>query len=535
VVIDGRTVECEPGTPILAAAARLGIDIPTLCHVDGLPPQSTCFLCLVEVDGRRDLAPACTTAVAPDMVVHTESEKVVTARRTCLELLLSDHAGSCVGNCSDGCPANFEIAAFLDEVEAGDRRAAMTIIHRTLPLPAALGRVCAGFCESACLRKNLDESVSVRSMHGLLAEADLASGDPYVPPCKPDTGRRVAIVGAGPAGLSAAHYLREQGHACVLYDAERRAGGLLRHGPHIDRIPAVVLDGEIGVIWQMGVDLRTGWRLGRDGSLADLCGEYDAVVIAIGATRDWTSDERRVDLELLRSLGLPVGPRGIAADRDTGATKLDRVWAAGEAVLGASNTIRSIASGRRAADAIGAYFDGRSSRRKPWFFRARMSEQETQLRYARDAAPRTDAPSLATALARDIGGLARAEASRCLDCACPSLHDCRLRRFAARYDADPGAFPGGDRRELGPDTSHPEVDYEPGKCILCGLCVAIAEQAGDAPGLALGGRGFTGRVGVPFDDAVRGAIGAAARRCAAVCPSGAITLKRPAAATGGRR
>lgn len=525
--INGIEVSAAPGTTIIQAAGKAGIEIPTLCYLEGLPVQSSCFLCVVDLEGREPLSPACATPLPPGAVIHTDSARVIAARKTCLELLLSDHAGSCVGNCTAACPANLEIASFMDEVELGDYRAALQIIHRALPLPATLGHVCAGHCESACLRKDVDESLSIKRMHGLIAETDMARPDPYIPPCQPSTGKRIAIVGAGPSGLSAAHYLLEQGHDCLLYDAAEEPGGLLRYGMPVDLLDKSVIDAEWKIIGQMGARFQPGWRLGRDGTLAALRDEYDAVVLAIGAGVDWTTESRSVDRELIEELGLAFGRRGVDADRDTGATRIPGVYAAGEVVSGISNTVRSIASGHRAADAIGAQLaSGKPATGKKWFFRARMTDAERGELFSRPAGKRASTVQLGAAIRSGDAGHAGGEASRCLDCACVSLHSCRLRHYSTRYNADPNRYAGGARRELAPDRSHPLVDYEPGKCILCGLCVAVADAESDRPGLTFSGRGFDTRVAVPFDQEIRRGIETSARRCAEVCPSGAITLKR---------
>jgi ferredoxin len=429
-----------------------------------------------------------------------------------------------VGTCTNACPADLDISHFLDQIELGNRRAALAIVRKALPLPAVLGQVCAGFCESACLRKNVDEAVSVRTMHGLLAEADMASADPYIPPRAPSTGKRVAIVGAGPSGLSAAHYLLERGHACIVFEANERAGGLLRYGMPPDMLDKAVVDAEVEIIVRMGAELRLGWRLGTDGTLDELRAEYDAVLLALGAQTRWTSESRAVDAAFVRSLGVIAGPTGVSIERATGATSLGGVFAAGEVVSGVSNTVRSIASGHRAADAIAAMLEyGAPHARKPWFFRSKMTEQETAAHYAQPPAPRASRISLGVAFEKGLGPSAQSEASRCLDCACPSLDSCALRAYSARYNADPNRYLGARRRELQVDRSHPIVDYEPGKCILCGLCIAVAEAAGDT--LAFTGRGFETRVTAPFEDEVRRGIATSARRCAEVCPSGAITLK----------
>ncbi len=525
-VIDGLEVAVQAGQTIIEAADLAGLEIPRMCYIKGLPVQSSCFVCVVEVVGRRNLVPACSTRLERGMVVHTDSPPVVEARKTCLELLLSDHAGSCVGTCTTACPASLKISSFLDRVELGDERGALEIVRRSLPLPASLGRVCAGFCEAACLRKNVDDAVSVRRLHGLLAESDMASEDPYVPSCAPSTGKRVAIVGAGPAGLSAAHYLLERGHGCVVYEANEHAGGLLHYGMPPDMMDRSVLAAEVDIIVRMGAELRLGWRLGEQGTLDELRRDHHAVILAMGASLEWTSESRKVDLDRVRSLGLKTGPKGVKIDRDTGGTSIPDVFAAGEMTSGISNTVRSIASGHRAADAVSELLEhGASAAKKKWFFRAKMTERERSDHYGKPESSRATTHSLGIALSCGVGESATAEAARCLDCACPSLHNCKLRTYSTRYNANPNQYMGGARRELEVDRSHPEVDYESGKCILCGLCIAVAEQAGEKLGLAFTGRGFDTRVTAPYEDAIRRGIASSARRCAEVCPSGAITLK----------
>ena len=104
LIIDGRRVTVEPGATVLAAAQWLGIRIPTMCHVPGIEPAASCFVCAVQIEGRRTLSPACAMPVAEGMVVSTNSPDVRAARKVALELLLSDHAGECVAPCAARCP-----------------------------------------------------------------------------------------------------------------------------------------------------------------------------------------------------------------------------------------------------------------------------------------------------------------------------------------------------------------------------------------------------------------------------------------------
>jgi len=105
LTIDGRAVAVPAGQTILEAARALGLTIPTLCHIEGFEPSASCFLCAVKIEGRPNLWPSCATLVAEGMAVISNSDEVRAARKTSLELLLSDHAGDCVGPCRTGCPA----------------------------------------------------------------------------------------------------------------------------------------------------------------------------------------------------------------------------------------------------------------------------------------------------------------------------------------------------------------------------------------------------------------------------------------------
>ncbi len=279
--IDGRRVAVEPGTTILEAASRLGIRIPTMCHVPGLEPATSCFLCAVQIQGRRTLSPSCAMPVSDGMSVVTNSDDVRAARRMALELLLSDHAGECVAPCAAECPAGLDIAGFVSGIATGDARAAIEVISRRLALPGTLGRICPRLCEQQCRRREFDEALAIGALHQYAAEEDPG----YVPPLAPASGKSVAIVGAGPAGLAAAFYLLQKGHACTLFDAHADPGGMLRYAIPEYRLPREALDREIDVIRRMGAEFRMNQRWGEHFSLTKLRATFDAVFLAIGAQR----------------------------------------------------------------------------------------------------------------------------------------------------------------------------------------------------------------------------------------------------------
>ncbi len=258
LTIDQREVEVPEGATVLEAARQLGIDIPTLCFREGCKPSTSCLVCVVGLGGPGRLVPSCATAAAEGMQIESETEAVRQARRTALELLLSDHLGDCVAPCQFGCPAQMDIPTMLRQIAAGELREAIATIKRDIALPATLGRICPAPCEKVCRRADHDAAVSICLLKRLAADADLASGDPYLPACKPSTGKRVAIVGAGPTGLSAAYYLRQLGHACTLVDENPTPGGRLLRETTETGLPREVLQAEIASITRLGIDLEMG-------------------------------------------------------------------------------------------------------------------------------------------------------------------------------------------------------------------------------------------------------------------------------------
>ncbi|MBN2108682.1 MAG: FAD-dependent oxidoreductase [Deltaproteobacteria bacterium] len=283
--LDHESVALRAGTTILAAAESRGIFIPTLCHADDVPPEAFCSMCVVEIEGQSELVPACSTEVIEGMVIRTATERVKTARRTCIELLLSDHRGDCLGPCISACPAGIDIPGFIKHIALGEDRAAFELIAAVLPFAGSLGRICDRPCERVCRRQLVEEPVAICHLKRFAADQVLMSETGYQPEHSPPTGKRIAIVGAGPAGLSAAFFLLRQGHACTVFDRNQQPGGMLRYGIPSFRLPREMLDREIAAIERLGAEIRCGTTLGKDINLHDLQNRYDAVVIALGAQK----------------------------------------------------------------------------------------------------------------------------------------------------------------------------------------------------------------------------------------------------------
>ncbi len=287
LTIDGRPVIVPKGTLVLEAARGAGVEIPTLCYHETLKPASACRLCVVDIAGRKDPVTACDTEVADGMVVQTQTEELRAIRQLNLELLLSDHNSYCTPPCRDACPTHIKIPAFLSHIAEGDYEAGMRVLRQDLPFPGILGRVCPRPCEGPCRRQLVDEPITICQLHRFMADQTRAAeqqGELLLPGAvKPDSGKKIAVVGAGPSGLAAAFYARLEGHAVKIFEAMPMPGGMLRYGIPSYRLPRDVIDEELNVLWRMGVELQTGVRLGVDFQLDELRAEYDAVFIALGA------------------------------------------------------------------------------------------------------------------------------------------------------------------------------------------------------------------------------------------------------------
>jgi ferredoxin len=409
-------------------------------------------------------------------------------------------------------------------IAGGRMREALVTIKEMIALPATLGRVCPAPCEKACRRGRLDAPVSICLLKRRAADADLASGEPWLPERRPETGKRVAVVGAGPAGLACAYRLAVEGHAVTVFDSNDAPGGALSHVIEDGRLPRDVLDAEIETIRKLGVEFRPRTRVGGDVPAIDLVRDWNAVVLACGELTDGLRES------VTRPLGLEETSAGVRVERGIFATSKQGVFAAGGIVRKGRMAVRALAEGREAAVSVHDYLSGREVRPRARPLNSRLGRAEetelAELAKGADAGPRVEPErggdaGLAGGFSQDE---AAREARRCLHCDCRKPVDCRLRRLADALGADQKRF-AGERRAFEVHDRHEAIVYEPGKCISCGICVKIAEDAREELGLTFIGRGFAVKVGVPFGGTVAEGLARTARECAEACPTGALAPK----------
>jgi NADPH-dependent glutamate synthase beta subunit-like oxidoreductase/formate hydrogenlyase subunit 6/NADH:ubiquinone oxidoreductase subunit I/ferredoxin len=322
IEVDGRVVEGLEGQTILEVCRDNGIEIPTLCYEPKLPGFGACRMCVVEVEGEEHPPISCSRHAEADMKVQTQTEEIRRLRRTNLELIFSDHNAYCLPPCQNKCPSHIDIPGFLKQNAEGNFRESTRIFKRTIPFPSVLGRVCPAPCEDHCRRDEVDEAIAIRDSHRYAGDHVIkAMLDEGVEPPVPfevgaKTGRRVAVIGSGPAGMAAAYYLLINGHDVTVFERDPAPGGMLRYGIPQYRLPKVeVLEAEYESVTLLGGKIVCNQGLGRDFTLDDLQFQgYDAVLIAIGCYETNTlgvpgEDAAEVldGLEYLRTatLGLP--------------------------------------------------------------------------------------------------------------------------------------------------------------------------------------------------------------------------------------
>lgn len=298
LTINGKAVQAPEGSTILEAARLADIYIPTLCYDKAVEVYGACGLCVVEAEGIPKLLRSCSAKVSEGMVVNTESKRVVQSRKVAMELLMSAHDGDCVAPCQLNCPARTDCQGYVGLIANGEYEAALKLIKNKISLPASIGRVCPHPCEKACRRQNVEEPINIAQLKAFAADMDLKA-DSYVPETAPSTGKKVAIIGGGPAGLTAAYYLTIMGHSVTVYDMMEKMGGMLRYGIPQYRLPKEVLDKEIAIIEKTGVTFKNNQKLGADFTIESLKAENDAVIVAVGA---WKSSSMRTPGEELEGV-----------------------------------------------------------------------------------------------------------------------------------------------------------------------------------------------------------------------------------------
>ena len=285
--IDGKEVSAPSGSTILDAARTADIHIPTLCHVDGKNSEVPCELCVVEIEGLDAPVRACETKVKKGMAVATDTGALKEHRKARLAVLAETHFGDCKAPCNLTCPGQINVQGYIAHVAKGEYEEAVRLVMERNPFPFSVGRVCPRFCETRCRRILVDEPVSINHLKRFVADWCMANKVDLKISRDPATGKKVAVIGGGPSGLTGAYYLARKGHDVTVIDANPKLGGMLRYGFAEYKIPKNVLDYEINTILRMGISVRLNQKWGEDFTIQELMDQgFDSVLLASGAGVD---------------------------------------------------------------------------------------------------------------------------------------------------------------------------------------------------------------------------------------------------------
>ena len=465
--------------------------------------------------------------VADGMDLISDDPEITEVRKASLELLMSDHAGDCEAPCSLSCPANMNIPLMNRLIAAGNYAESLKVVKKMIALPFILGYICPAPCEKACRRKQIDNPVSICLLKRFTAKSGLDSGQQRVFSREkinqlpdgsiPGKSKKIAIIGSGPAGLSAAFYLQQKACSCVIFEKNEKAGGTLRYSIPEEKLPGQAIDAEIEIITRLGAEFRYKTQVTAEYFRREIQPVFDAVILASG------------DISMFPELTslFQVNPSGIKVDEHSHMTSLPGVFACGSVIRPQNMAVRTAMQGRETADAVDYYLRKVQFRETKQPFNSRFDKlmPEEFEEYLKESVRENRIQPEAGWSAGFSEAEAMAEARRCLHCDCRKMDNCKLRNYSGEYQVDRKRYALSDRKKMKKYFQQSNVVYEPEKCIRCGLCVDITSVKEELTGLTFIGRGFDVQIDIPFGRSLAEALTLTAGECVESCPTGALSFK----------
>src|SRR5438132_225443 len=442
---------------------------------------------------------------------------------------------------------------------------AARLVKEVLPFPYALGLVCPKPCQEVCRRGLVEEEIAICQCHGYTGEMVIEMEKAPTPfPQMAATGKRVAVIGAGPAGLTAAYYVALKGHAVTVFDMMEKQGGMLRYGIPEYRLPKVKLDKELNSVWQLrDAEFKGGMKRGRGFTIDDLFAQgYDAIFLGIGA---WTSNQLRIPGEDLPGVieainylrqnasgdPVPVGQGNKVVVLGGGFTTFDCartsrrlgadvtvVYRRSRKEMGPRTVIQWVAQGKLAAKAMDRYLAGDDMNRVAEEIREEEKVPELiDIVPYKPEEPQVRMPFLPFADRVKSFQLiengydkaaAEKEAARCLQCVCPDAGRCHLQRLSLEHGLTENKFHRAepvDYHDYEYDFSHDFILRDLNKCINCTQCVRICRDVIGANCYGLMGGGYDSIVTTPWNVSLNYTDCVSCGACAETCPTGALMMR----------
>jgi len=497
--IDNIEILVPEGTTLLKAAATAGITIPAMCYNETVLNHASCMLCAVKNNVSGEFLPSCEVKAQQGMDISSNTEEVVEFRKDALELLLSDHVGDCEAPCRISCPAFMDIPQMNRLIAKGDFKKALEVVKEEIALPLILGTICSAPCENACRRKQMEGAVAICQLKKFLALEDSKTDNYYLPEKSSKRNEKIAVIGAGMAGLSAAYHLLKLGYSCEVFDKNEKPGGALLQLTEVE-LPKEILDTEIDILQKFGVVFRLNTNVRSE----QIKNDFDAVILASGENSKASSME-------FSETGYTTNQVGI--------------FACGSVIRPLKMAVKIVAQGKAAATAVHSFLSGDLSKHPKTQFNSRFGKlrEEEITEYLKESKTgERNKPTNGNLIGFNKAE-AIAEAQRCLRCDCRKSRTCKLRMHAGNYRANQQTYKIGERKSITKHFQQEILVYEAEKCIKCGLCIEILANNKDLTGLAYIGRGFDMHIAVPFDKSLQQAIANAARDCINACPTAAIS------------
>jgi heterodisulfide reductase subunit A-like polyferredoxin len=318
--------------------------------------------------------------------------------------------------CTATCPLHCNAHGYVALISQGKFKEALALVREKLPFPGILAYACAHPCERECKRIEKDRPISICQLKRFLVDHDEEPEFKFAP--AEEKGKKVAIVGGGPSGLTAAYDLRKMGYGITLFESKSELGGLLTHGFPSYRLPREVVQKDLAIIDKMGIEVKCNTQVGKDVSAETLTQSYDAIFIAPGTTGTESVLRAFKDLNRTRRRTIQVNPISLE-------TGVRGIFAGGDAVTGPGTIVESMAHGRKAALSIDRYLRGEDLVQGRESEGTQISPLRSLLPYSkrmeREVLPDMVKPVAASLTAEE----AMEEAKRCLNCAgCSDCGEC---------------------------------------------------------------------------------------------------------------